>query len=175
MPKPKSRKPEEALLDLLRERFSGSRKIAVLGVGSELRRDDFAGMAVARKLLALFEGRDEIGVFLGETAPENNTGAITRFLKSAETSHLLLVDAADMKLAAGEIRIIALGDEDGHSCSTHQLPIGILVKYFQNASGCGATILGIQPASTAFGQEMAPVIKRAVLKTVKLLAAALPR
>ena len=96
-PQPKkkqSRKlqPRPKQLDLkiaLTNSLKGVNKLAILGVGSELRGDDIAGMVAAEIIQKA--NHKNITVFLGATAPENLTGEIKKF----NPSHLLIIDAAD--------------------------------------------------------------------------------
>ncbi|MDR3552347.1 MAG: hypothetical protein P4L75_04405, partial [Clostridia bacterium] len=63
----------ESLYDFLGQRLKGVKKLAVLGAGSVLRADDAAGILVVERLMDTFGrgGRSNLGLYVGETAPEN--------------------------------------------------------------------------------------------------------
>ncbi len=142
----------------------------MLGVGSELHGDDAAGILVARQLRRL-RGRNSlagIGVSIGGTAPENVTGEIVRFVPR----HILLIDAADLRRRPGAIVRVKPEAIGGLSCSTHSLSLTVLVSYLTESCGCPATVLGIQPASAAFGDPVSDAVRAAVRLVVSEIAAA---
>ena len=160
--------PELNLTKLLRKSLDGARKIAVLGVGSDLRADDVAGMLVAEKLhkRCTKNGSNPLlEVFLGATAPENLTGEIKRF----SPSHLIIVDAADTGAEPGTINVIPPENVAGISFSTHQMPLKLMVDYLNQSFECKIMIIGIQPGVLKFGQSPS----KEVLKSVAQVTAAL--
>jgi hydrogenase 3 maturation protease len=137
------------LRTILKNKLKHARRVAVLGVGSSLRADDAVGLIIAKKLKKYFQENKKIGrikVFLGETAPENLTGQIKKF----KPTHLLVIDAVDLRLSTGALRVVNLSAEDRVSFSTHRVPVGILRDYLFNSCGCETILLGIQPGSTEF-------------------------
>jgi hydrogenase 3 maturation protease len=146
----------------LHSRFKTATRIAFLGVGSELRGDDAAGLLVAEHLeeilpASLGRGK-EWKVFLGGTAPENFTGVIKGF----NPSHVVIIDSADMRGKAGEVRIIDPQQLSGITFCTHQLPLNIMVDYMRESLQCEVTIIGIQPQSLAFGEGISQQVHDAV-------------
>jgi len=141
----------------LKNRIKDSKKVAILGVGSELRGDDAAGMAVSRQILQYIKEMkiDSAKVFLGETAPENLTGEIKRF----KPNHLIIIDAVDFQKKAGAVGIIDDSGEGGASFSTHRMPMGILKDYFYKSIACKTTIIGIQPKCVNFGTGLSREIQ----------------
>ncbi len=144
----------ENLKKTLKSRLHNSKKIAVLGVGSELRGDDVAGLLVAEGL----SGLTGVEVFIGSTAPESMTGEIKRF----KPTHLVIIDAADMGLVPGAVRSIAVEDIGGISFCTHSLPMNILADYLIDATGCEVIFIGIQPKSVVFGSPLSDEVKKGV-------------
>src|SRR5208283_643396 len=79
---------------------TGGRPVVVLGVGSELRSDDAAGVRVAAELArALLSG---VHALDGGSAPENCTAEI----RQLDPSHLIIVDSAHMQEPPGTVRLI---------------------------------------------------------------------
>jgi hydrogenase 3 maturation protease len=135
-------------------------RIAVLGVGNEMRCDDAAGVLVAR---ALFQREcvthaDRVLIIEGGHAPENRTGELRRFAPDA----VLIIDAADMGEEPGTIQWIAEESIDGMSASTHSLPLSMLARYLVLELNCTVKLLGIQLGSNDVGQRVSPPVLRAV-------------
>ena len=141
------------LIKTLINKLDGARKIAVLGIGSDLRADDGAGIIVVEELekkIGNLKSRIPIGIFIGATAPENLTGEIRRY----RPSHIIIVDSLEMKKKAGSVIVLeteAVGG--GVSFSTHTMPARILADYFLRSLKCRVIMIGIQPRSIKFGQK----------------------
>jgi hydrogenase 3 maturation protease len=152
---------------ILQSRLTGARRIALLGVGSELRGDDAFGPFVALELFEFLNSRSQsvssassgtaFKVFEAGTVPESLTGELKRF----QPTHLVIVDAADFGGEPGEVRLIEPEQADAFSSSTHTLPLSVLVSYLRGHFPCDAVIVGIQPKSTEFGAEMSPEVRAA--------------
>ena len=134
---------------ILKGKLRDAQKVAVLGIGSQLRADDAAGLIIAQELKKYFKDnkkRNLLKVFLGETAPENLTGQIKKF----KPTHLMVIDAVDFHLKTGALRVVDICTEAGASFSTHRVPIGILRDYLYKSIGCETILIGMQPGSTEF-------------------------
>jgi Ni,Fe-hydrogenase maturation factor len=80
-------------LTALAEKLKKTKKLAILGVGSELMQDDKAGPDVTVYLEKKYgNNHPNLRIFTGYTTPENFTKDITDF----QPDHLILVDAADL-------------------------------------------------------------------------------
>jgi hydrogenase 3 maturation protease len=144
------------LLTLLQEKLAGATRVAILGVGSELRADDAAGILVAQQCEKIHSA-ENFKVLYGYTAPENLTGEVRRF----SPSHLIIIDAADTSDEPGTISFINPDDIAGISFSTHMMPLKILVDYITADTKCAVAIIGIQPHTLTFGQPVTPTITAA--------------
>ena len=138
-----------------------AKRLAILGIGSDLRGDDGAGMLVAEKLeksLKKIKASPEVRIFLGATAPENLTGEIKRF----KPTHLIVIDTVEIKERPGTIILLTpdlVGG--GVSFSTHAMPARIIIDYFTNFFKCSTVIIGIQPGSIKFGKAPSAAVKEA--------------
>jgi hydrogenase 3 maturation protease len=153
-----SRPQQHPLKTTLSQRLKGAKRIAILGIGSDLRQDDVAGMLVAQSLEKFYRKRrssPKLKSFLGATAPENLTGEIRDF----KPDHIILVDTIDIKEKPGTI-LLLMADElgGGVSFSTHKLPAEVLVDYFVKSIGSKVMIIGIQPKSLDFGKSPSKVV-----------------
>jgi hydrogenase 3 maturation protease len=131
-----------------------------VGIGSDLRGDDSAGLVVARALLEDERCRKTSNLLIleGGPAPENQTGKIRAF----QPELVLFIDAAQMDEPPGTVRWIPLSSIDGMSASSHSLPLSMLAQYLTFEIGCEVAVLGIQPAQNAIGVELTPPVRAAV-------------
>ena len=140
---------------ILQEALQDAQRVAILGCGSPLRGDDAAGSAIAEALADLSAGGSErFRAFCGEAAPENQTG----FIKQFKPDLVLVIDAIDMGIEPGEVRVIPLDEVGGVSFSTHILPLPILMDYLKREIGCDVLLLGIQIATLDFMADMTPAV-----------------
>jgi len=148
--------------------FEGASRVAVLGVGSEIRADDAAGLFIVkllRKSLASIPA-DRFAVFDGGSAPENLTGEIVRF----SPTHVLVVDAADFGARPGTVRTIAKEQIGEVSFSTHRLSLLILTEYLERSIACKTMVLGIQPKRIGILEPMSRIVERNVNRIGMLIA-----
>lgn len=143
------------LMENLKEKIKTATKVALLAVGSELRGDDAAGLLVAEEVQ---KKRPKIlEIVIGGTAPENQTGEIKRL----KPSHLIIVDAAEMKAPPGTIKLISPEEIGGFSFSTHALPLKVMIDFILQDIQCEVLIIAVQPKSLGFGSEVSPEVKKA--------------
>jgi hydrogenase 3 maturation protease len=116
----------------------------LLGIGNTLRRDDGIGCLVARQFTHPGWKAIDCG-----TAPENFTAVVRR----ERPDILVLVDAADMGLAPGELRRIPPDRIQDVGIGTHQLPLSHLIAYL--APDVKRIIfVGIQPKTVVDGEDI---------------------
>jgi hydrogenase 3 maturation protease len=130
--------------------------VVVLGVGSELRSDDAAGVRVAAALAR--SPLPGVTALDGGPAPENCTAEI----RALAPAHLIIIDCAQMGEPPGTIRLIDAADIAGVSFGTHALPLSVLADYVAREVGCRVTVIGIQPATIEFGEGLSPAVSAAV-------------
>ena len=140
-------------------------RLAILGIGHELRGDDAAGLAVVRRLA---EKRSAYCLVLdGGPAPENQTGALRQFGPDL----VVMVDAAQMDAPPGTVAWLDLDEIDGVSAVTHLLPLNMLARYLVHELDCAVGMIGIQPAQTVVLAELSAVVETAVVDIVTYLSA----
>ncbi len=144
--------------DLLR--FLGDpkdRRVAIVGIGSDIRRDDAVGLIVVDHLEDK-NPRGDVLLLKTETRPENFTGEIRRF----RATHVLMVDAAHFNGAAGEARIIHTQMiAGGNIVSTHRLPLTVFSNYLEKTLCTKVALIGIQSQDIGFGTGVTPELERA--------------
>ena len=142
------RNPTNDIESELKGWLSNARKVAIAGVGNQLRKDDFAGVQVVRNL----KGKVSRAVYLieCETVPEDFLEPIVRF----EPTHVLIIDAALMGLEPGSSKLIEPNQIGGHTISTHTLPLRIFCEYLSKTTSAKIALLSIQPKDTSFGEGL---------------------
>ncbi len=135
-------------------------RIAVVGVGHELRGDDAAGMVLAQMLKSKMSEKQNALVIPAGSAPENCTGLLRRFAPDL----VLLIDAAQMDLEPGEIQWLEWQATTGLSASTHALPLHMFSSYLCSELNCEVALLGIQPASLSVGVDLSPCVRETVVR-----------
>lgn len=128
----------------------------LLCVGNSMMGDDGAGPLLAEMCAANPQG--DWVVIDGGSAPENDIVAI----RELHPTRLLIVDATDMGLNPGEIRIVDPDDiAEMFMMTTHNMPLNYLIDQLKEDVG-EVIFLGIQPDIVGFYYPMTQPIKEAV-------------
>ena len=139
-------------------------RTCLIGIGSDLRGDDSAGLMVSRQLLQ-HPHTENLFIIEGGPAPENVTGQIRAF----HPDLVILIDAAHMDEPPGAVQWIPLDSIDGMSASSHSLPLSMLASYLTAEIGCDVSVIGIQPAQNEIGSGLSPSVQTAVDEITKEL------
>lgn len=128
----------------------------LLCVGNSMMGDDGAGPLLAEMCAANPPGGWQ--VIDGGSAPETEVVAI----RALRPNRLLVVDATDMGLNPGEIRIVDPDDiAEMFLMTTHNMPLNYLIEQLKADVG-EVIFLGIQPDIVGFCYPMTPPVKEAV-------------
>lgn len=138
------------------------KRVAVVGVGNEMRGDDAVGCYVARRL----EGVEDILVIEAGDVPENYIG----LLREYKPECIVFIDAVDVGADAGSV-VIASADELSSSVvvSTHGMPLKLLSDYLRREIGAEVMLVGIQVGKTAFNLPMSKEVRDAAEAVVELI------
>ncbi len=150
----------------LRKWLKNAKRIVVVGIGNELRRDDFVGVEIVRGL----KGKVSKNVMLieSETVPESFIEPITRF----NPTHVLLIDAGLLGLKPGDAKLAESSKVLGPSTaaiSTHALPLRIFCEYLEKTAAAKIALIIIQPKVTDFGESLSVEVEMAAEKLKKIL------
>lgn len=139
-----------ALKDQLRDFLQPpeGRRVVLVGIGSPIRHDDFAGIRV----LQLLEGKVPKSMLLlpTETVPESYTGSIRDY----SPTHILILDAANFDGKPGEGRIIPPKNIANVTVSTHSLPLNLFIEYLRRTICENVILLGIQGVNIDLGEGL---------------------
>ena len=149
----------------LSSKLQSAKKIAVLGVGSEFKADDSAGLRAAGCIQARLPNHPKIKVIIGGTAPENCTGEIREFAPS----HLIVIDAANEGDKPGALQLLDPKEAGGFSCCTHMLPLAIMFEYLSKSLPIEIIVIGITPKEVEMGQKISRPVREAANRVGKTI------
>jgi hydrogenase 3 maturation protease len=161
------------LITTLKNRLGNAKRVALLGIGSEIRGDDAIGIVIAQDLKTYIKKNKlkYVKVFFGGTAPENLTGEIKKF----KPTHIIITDAVDFHQKPGTVKIVDIDKETGASFSTHRIPIKVMNDYLYKSIACETIIIGIQPQALGFYAQLSQKTRAAAASVTNAIGRALPR
>jgi len=135
-------------------------KTIVMCIGNRDGGDDAVGPYIADVLKK--EKLDGIKVIDAGTAPENFTSKV----KEYKPEELVIIDAVDMGLDPGEIRIVPKEKIGVMTISTHGIPLPVLINYLEQYIE-KIFLIGIQPK--ILNGKMTDTIRKNAEKTIKII------
>ena len=150
----------------LEEWLKGAERIVVVGLGNELRKDDFVGVKVVKDLRG--QAPKSVMLIESETVPESFIDPIIKF----SPTHILLIDAGLLKLEPGALRLIESEEFPSSTSapvSTHALPLQIFCEYIRKSTHAKLALIIIQPKDTDFGEGLSSEVENSALKLTKIL------
>lgn len=144
------------------------KNLLFVGIGNRLRSDDGVGSILAQRL----EGR--LNIIDVAAAPENYLGKIVQL----DPEEVWLIDAVDFKASAGTWQTFKAQDLGNAGLYfTHNCSLELFSNYLSRQIDVPIFILGIQPKSVAFGQDLSqevtlalPGIEEALIKIAQGVA-----
>jgi hydrogenase 3 maturation protease len=132
----------------------GKKKLFV-GVGNLLKKDDGIGVYISNRI----KTRDSVSSLTVEASIENYIGKIN----SLNPDVLILIDCMDMKAAPGTYKLFQPGQIHDLTFNTHNISLGRLSEFFTMP----VFILGIQPETVDFGENISHLVKSIADKIIK--------
>jgi hydrogenase 3 maturation protease len=120
----------------------------IMCIGNRDGGDDAVGPYVAKKLK-----NSDFKVIDCGIVPENFTSVV----KEHCPNNLIIIDAVDMGLKPGEIRIVPKGKIGVMHISTHGTPLSVLIKYLEQHVK-NVVLIGIQPKTIS--DKMTDTVKK---------------
>ena len=128
-------------------------------IGNRNGGDDAIGPYIADKFKE--KNGDVIAIDCG-IAPENYTAIVKRYMPK----NLIIIDAVEMGLHAGEIRIVPKERIGKMHISTHGIPISVLINYLEQYVR-NIILIGIQPKRLS--GEISEKVKENGDKLIKII------
>jgi hydrogenase 3 maturation protease len=160
-------KKENANEQKLKAWLSVAKKVAVVGVGNTMRRDDALGVEIVK----LLQRRVSSNVLLieAETMPENCIDQIVDF----HPSHVLILDSGLIGGKPGSTKLLA-SIKNMAAVSSHMLPLQVFCAYLEKAISVKILMLIVQPKDTEMGEGLTRELTNAAKKTADFLIKNLP-
>lgn len=138
-----------------------NKRLAILGVGNELRGDDAAGPALVDAL----QGKTRATLLDAGDMPEDYGGV----LETAAPQVLLIVDAVALGGRPGDVALVEVDQLAGARTTTHNTSIAVLAQALKDRLACDVVVLGIQPEDLTLGMPMTQRVRTTVECLVHLL------
>jgi len=134
-----------------------SENIVIMGIGNWLRSDDGVGVHAAQAL-----AQDPPP---GARVVDAGTDALSALAFLEDAAHVLLIDAVRSGSAPGTIRRFTEGDLSGPARASTAHTVSLLASRHllpPDAAWPQFLILGVEPASLAYGMELSPAVAAAL-------------
>lgn len=128
----------------LAELIENASDMLFIGVGNVLKSDDGVGVVISKQI----KDRPGLRAITVEVSIENYLGKIN----SMNPGEIVILDCMDLDSDPGEYRIVALDEVEDITFNTHNISLGRLGDFFHVPT----YVLGIQPRSIAFGDQLSP-------------------
>jgi len=116
-----------------------------MGIGDPCRGDDAAGSLVARQILDC----PGVSAIDAQDAPESHW----RQVVSQRPDTIVLIDSVKLDAAPGSIAVLDKEQIAAHWPSTHRMPAGVLMNYFERETHAHIFMIAIQPRQAEFMQS----------------------
>jgi len=133
------------------------KRILFVGVGNVLKNDDGVGVRISRDI----KSTPYVSALTVETSIENYIGKIN----SLRPDILVLVDCMDFGEPPGKSRLIKVEEVNDTTFNTHNISLKRLSEFFPMP----VYVLGIQPESVEFGENISYLVECVADKIVKFI------
>jgi len=130
-------------------------RLLFIGVGNVLKSDDGVGVIICNQIIE----RSNIKTLTVEVSIENYIGKIN----SMNPGTIVLLDCMELGSKPGTCRLVALDQVEDITFNTHNISLGRLGDFFHYPT----YILGIQPQTTAFGDQLSPPVQDAAHRIIR--------
>ncbi len=136
------------------EEIAGEGHVYVLGLGNTDRADDGAGVLVAEALKKSFPS-------FSFSEHDGIEGTVLDISEREEDSTAFFIDAADLKLGPGSIRIVPREEVRETEITTHRVAVALMASIL-GANGKRSAVVCVQPGSIDFRGEVTSPVNEAV-------------
>ncbi|WP_457612438.1 hydrogenase maturation peptidase HycI [Methanocaldococcus sp.] len=123
--------------------LNGCKKLAIIGLGNELKGDDAVGVYILKKFIKEKEYliKNNILFINAQTVPDFFLGIIKEF----SPTHIIFIDCVLANKNPGEIILVDENSIKSYSYSTHTFPLEVIIKYIKKDSNAKVKIIGVEP------------------------------
>ena len=141
------------LADLLEQ----TRRLLFIGVGNVLKHDAGVGGFISRQIVE----RPGILSLTVEVSIENYIGKIN----SREPEEIVIIDCMELGSSPGTYRLMELKNVEDITFNTHNISLNKLGDFFHYPT----YVLGVQPRSVEFGDELSPPVMDSAKRIVNMI------
>ena len=139
-------------------------RVIIAGIGNPIRNDDFIGTKIIQQLHNKLS--NNVYLIECETVPENYLLEIEAF----KPSHVLIIDAAMLKLTPGETLLVFPEQLDEFTIfTTHALPLLMFNNYLKHFTNSKTALLLIQPKNVELGETITTELKKTANQIASVL------
>jgi len=155
----------EADLKAQLEKIAGNDRVYVLGLGNTDRADDGAGVLVAEALKRRFPSRSY-------SEHDGLEGTVLDLSEKDEDLAIFFVDAANLGMSPGTIRIVTKEEIKDTEITTHRVAVALMASILER-TGKRSAVICIQPGTIEFRGHVSGPVKSAVDRLVDALSQAI--
>jgi len=159
---------QENLNHLLKSTSSNNR-VALVGVGHPLRGDDYTGSLIVKALGKKAENYSRNGLYIFD-AEDDVEGVISKLAK-LHPKHVVFIDACEMKMKPGELRLLSIEDTSYPFFTTHGIPLKLLAQKLLPESE--AWMLAIQLESLELTDHLSTKLSDTARSVIELIGSSL--
>lgn len=142
-----------------------SNRTVIMGIGSDLRGDDAAGLKVIDEIRALDLDSENLLLIQAGSMPEKFTSKVKEF----DPENIILIDSVDAGKKHGVVSLVDPEDIVKDSVSTHKLPLSKLMDYLEKETEARVDLVGIQVKDMEVGTDLSEEVRDSVKELVKFL------
>jgi hydrogenase 3 maturation protease len=136
---------------------SKDKKLLFTGIGNVLRSDDGVGVYICQRIVP----SPSIAVLNVEVSIENYIGKIN----GLNPDLLILIDCMYLGQTPGTYRIMGTNEIADQTFNTHNISLNRLKDFFRMTT----LILGIQPRSVQFGENLSPDVRNSAENIIQII------
>ncbi len=142
-----------------------NKRVVIIGIGSELRGDDSAGLKLINELRGVGLDSENLLLIQAGNMPEKFTSKIKEF----DPDNIILIDSVEAGMDPGSVSVVDPSDIVTDSVSTHKLPLSQLMDYLEKETGARVDLVGIQAKDLEVGSELSEEVKDSLKNLAKVL------
>ena len=159
---------ENSFEEKLKAWLFSAEKVAIVGVGNTMRRDDAVGVEIVKLLHDKVTYR--VSLVEAETMPENYMDTIVNF----HPSRILIIDSGLIGKRPGNVKLLALNETMKTPVSTHMLPLQVFCAYLEKTINAKILLLIVQPKDTGMEEGLTKEIAKTAERIADFLIEVLP-
>ncbi len=122
----------------------------IVGLGHPFRGDDNVGSYIAKRLIERKEDIQHQDIYFFDA--EENLETMMEPVVALAPKHVIFIDACEMGLNGGEVRLLSIADTSYPFFTTHSIPLRVIAENLLPRTE--VWVLAIQPKSTCFGDKL---------------------